>query len=72
MDILDIPQLSEVYFQYNWEYSLENSIKAYAYSDKKSAASKEGGEEIDIVKDKSCVKEKIMCEDFFRKIGGGT
>ena len=72
LDILDIPQLSEVYFEYNWEYSYENSIKALVYSDEKLAAKNEEGEELEIVKDSTCVTEKRRCEDFFRKIGGGS
>ena len=72
LDISNIPQLSEVYFEYNWEYSLENSITAYVYSDEKLAAKNEGGEELDLIKDNTCVTEKRRCEDFLRKIGGGS
>ena len=34
LDISIIPALSKVYFGYNWEYSLENSIKAYGFSER--------------------------------------
>ena len=33
LDISSVPAYSKVYYEYNWEYSLENSIKAYGYSD---------------------------------------
>ena len=72
LDISNIPALSIIYFKYNWEYSLEDSIRAYGYSDKKLAKDAEEGEELYINKEKDCIDEKRMCEDFFRKIGGDT
>ena len=68
LDISDIPDYSKVYFGYNWEYSLEDSIKAYCYTDKKLVDNTEG-EKLDINKDNDCIHEKIMCEDFYRKMG---
>ena len=69
LKINSVPGLPQVYFGYSWEYSLENSIKAYGYSDYYLINITEG-EELDINKDNTCINEKRMCEDFFRKIRG--
>ena len=34
LNISEVPAYSKVYFEYDWEYSLEDSIKVYGYSDK--------------------------------------
>ena len=71
LNIALVPALSKVYFKYNWEYSLEDSIKAYYYN-KNLIDGLEEGDELYLNKDKTCIYEKRMCEAFIRKIGRDT
>ena len=61
-----IARYYKLYIEYNWEYSLEDSIKVYGYSDK-NLINNTLGEEIDLIKDDDCVHEKRICEAFIRK-----
>ena len=68
LDISSVSTYSKVYYEYNWEYSLENSIKTYGYNDINNKDEGEGErEELYLDKDLNCVNDKNMCEDFFRK-----
>ena len=66
LDIDDVPAYSKVYFQYDWEYSSEDLIKVYGYTEKDLIQTTEG-EELYLDKDPTCVAEHRMCEDYFRK-----
>ena len=66
LDINDVPAYSKVYFQYDWEYSSEDLIKVYGYTEKDLIQTTEG-EELYLDKDPTCVAEHRMCEDYFRK-----
>ena len=61
-----IQRYYKLYIEYNWEYSLEDSIKVYGYSDK-NIISSTSGEEIKLIKDDDCVYEKRICKAFIRK-----
>lgn len=62
---LNVGRFHKVYIEYNWEYSLEDSIKVYGYSDK-NLINNTLGKKIDLIKDDECIKEKRICEDFIR------
>ena len=66
LNISEVPAYSKVYFEYDWEYSLEDSIKVYGYSDKELIHNPTG-EELYLNKDENCVNEKRRCEVFFQK-----
>ena len=62
---LNVGRFHKVYIEYNWEYSLEDSIKVYGYSDK-NLINNTLGKKIDLIKNDECIKEKRICEDFIR------
>ncbi len=66
LNLESIPELSKVFIEYNWEYSLEDSIKVYHYDYTKKYP--KNIQEIELIKDENCVNERRMCKAFFRKI----
>ena len=66
LDIEEIGKYFKIYIEYTREYFLEDSIKAYSYSDK-SLITSTPGQEIELIKLDNCTSENKTCQTYFKK-----
>ena len=66
LSLEDISKYFNAYIEYNREFFIEDSIKAYSYSDK-SLISTTSGKEIELLKVDNCTSESRTCLTYIKK-----